>query len=178
MDSVKATYNQWQCRLGERLRHKLDNLVSCCPRDVNIASQQAKRRRQRFKRRKATTMLQTDPDSTSTVANISGFTVSDAETTLLSRGLSFCPTPRHFDRKQIVDYIESFHRRLHMKEFFTDLEKEQNEVSPFRPPSTWMPQKERDAVLEIYIKKVRAEVDHQSRLQHKKRARDNLLPRE
>ena len=40
-----------------------------------------------------------------------------------------------------------------MKEFFIDLEEEQNEASTFRPPSTWMPPKERDAALEIYIKK-------------------------
>ena len=177
MDSVKATYNKWQCRLGERRRRKLENLVSCFPIYV-IASQRAKRRRRRFKRRKAMTRPQTDPDSTSTVVNISGVTLSDAETALLSKGLSFCPTPRHFDRNQLVDDIESFFRRLRLKEFFIDLEEDQDEVSPFRPPSTWMPPKERDAALEIYIKKVRAEVDHQSRLQHKKRARDNLLPRE
>ena len=31
---------------------------------------------------------------------------------------------------------------------------------------------------DVYIKKVRVKVDHQSRLQHKKRAWDNLLPSE
>ena len=178
MDSAKASYNKWQCRLQERRRRNLDGLISPLPRVVDEASQRAKRRRRRFKRRSATTGLQTDPDSTSTVVNISGVTLSDADTTLLSKGLSFCPIPRHIDINQIVDDVETFFRRLRMKEFFIDREEEHYDACPFRPPCMWMPPKERDAALKIYIKKIRAEVDHKIRLEYNKRARDHLLPTE
>ena len=69
-----------------------------------------------------------DPGSTSTMVNISGISLSDAEFTLLSRGLSFCPTLRHFDKTQILDDLKRFYRQLRLKEFSTDLEKEDSGV--------------------------------------------------
>ena len=52
------------------------------------------------------------------VINLSKRKLSPAETSLLSKGLSFCPTPRDIDifalRKEISDYV----RRLRLKEYF------------------------------------------------------------
>ena len=39
MDSAKASYNKWQCRLQEQRRRNLVGLVSPLPRDVDVASQ-------------------------------------------------------------------------------------------------------------------------------------------
>ena len=52
------------------------------------------------------------------VVNLSKRLLTPAETSLLSKGLSFCPTPRDIDlfalRKDISDYV----RRLRLKEYF------------------------------------------------------------
>ena len=52
------------------------------------------------------------------VINLSKRKLSPAETSLLSKGLSFCPAPRDIDifalRKEISDYV----RRLRLKEYF------------------------------------------------------------
>ena len=49
-----------------------------------------------------------DPDAPTTVVNLSGVTLSEAETNLLSKGLSFCPTPRHIKKEEILDNLEKF----------------------------------------------------------------------
>ena len=52
------------------------------------------------------------------VVNLSKRKLAPGETSLLSRGLSFCPTPRDINifalRKDISDYV----RRLRLKEYF------------------------------------------------------------
>ena len=63
-----------------------------------------------------------------------------------------------------MDDLESFFRRLCLKEFFIHVdeeEEEENDVDILFPPSTWMPPKCRDTALETYIRKVRTDVEHQ-----------------
>ena len=82
------------------------------------------------------------------MVNLSGSALSEAEINLLSKGLSFCPTPRHID-------LEKFFRQLRLKEFFLEEEEAEEESDAkalFHPPSSWMPPKRRDAALEAYIK--------------------------
>ena len=89
---------------------------------------------------------------------------------LLSKGLSFCPTPWCANRDDILNYVESYFRRLRLKEFFLNEDKN-NDAEPhsqFRPPSTWMPPKGGDATLEIYIRKFRADVQNQLQVNHLK----------
>ena len=61
-----------------------------------------------------------DPDAPTTVVNLSRVALSEAETNLLSKGLSFCPTPRHMNKEEILDDLEMFFRRLRLKEFFSE----------------------------------------------------------
>ena len=67
-----------------------------------------------------------------------------------------------------------------MKELFfdeDDKEEESNNAATqtqFRPPSTWMPLKGRDAALETYIKKVRTDMEHQLEDNINKRCKGNL----
>ena len=63
-----------------------------------------------------------DAERSPTVVNLSGNPLSEAETNLLLRGLSFCPTPRHLNKPKILDGMESYFRRLRLKEFFIDAE--------------------------------------------------------
>ena len=99
-----------------------------------------------------TTTTIDDLEGSSTVVNHSGVTLNEDETHMLSRGLSFCPTPNHLNKKEILGHLESFFRCVCLKEFFMDEEqKGGNDMGiPFRPQSTWMPPKGRDAAVETY----------------------------
>ena len=52
------------------------------------------------------------------VVNLSSRELTPAENSLLSKGLSFCLTPKEIDafalKKDMLDYV----RRLHLKEYF------------------------------------------------------------
>ena len=57
-------------------------------------------------------------DGLQVVVNLSNRELTPAENSILSKGLSFCPTPREIDiyslRKDMLDYV----RRLRLKEYF------------------------------------------------------------
>ena len=78
------------------------------------------------------------PGSPTTVVNLSGVALDKAEINLLSKGLSFCPTPRHMKKEEILDNLEKFFRRLRLKELFQEEEEEEEEMDAdnlFDPPS-------------------------------------------
>ena len=78
--------------------------------------------------------------------------LSETEINLLSKGLSFSSSLLHTKKEEILDDLENYFRRLHLKEFFLEEAKEeQNDAqTQFRLPSTWMPPTERDPVLKTY----------------------------
>ena len=121
--------------------------------------------------------MSSDPEATTTAVNLSGNALSEAKINLLLKGLSFCPTPRHIEKDEILEDLEKFVRQL-LKEFF--LEEEEEEESDartlFHPPRAWMPPKKRDAALETYIKETRMDVEHQLENLQTKRCKDNLPP--
>ena len=92
----------------------------------------------------------------SLVVNLSGVTHTKPELDLLSKGLSFCPTPARLNTEAVRDDLERSFRRLRLKEFFLE-ENEDDDINNIdtSPPSIWMPLKSRDAALEIYIKQPR-----------------------
>ena len=104
-----------------------------------------------------------DSQELSTVINLSRIHLSKDEVNLLSRGLSFCPTPRRANKEEILDNLEGYFRHLNLKESFLDnKDNADDEVQPcFHSPSTWMPPKGGDAALKIYIKKFRTDVQQQ-----------------
>ena len=57
----------------------------------------------------------TKPDNiqldNSSVINLSSYSLSTDETSILSRGLTFCPTPRHIDWPEVSAEIYDFSRR-------------------------------------------------------------------
>ena len=61
-----------------------------------------------------------------TVINVSGVALDNHEINLLSRELSFCPTPRCANKEMILNNLEDYFRHLCLKEFFLD-EEEQND---------------------------------------------------
>ena len=88
------------------------------------------------------------------VVNLSKRKLTPAETSLLSKCLSFCPSLRDINifalRKDISDYV----RRLRLKEYFLSNDSVGGGFSSyptFRYRSTWCPDKNRDLILEAYI---------------------------
>ena len=86
-----------------------------------------------------------DQEAPTTVVNLSGNALSEAEINLLLKRPSFCPTTSHIEKEHIVDNLEKF--ILEEEEL-----EEDSDAKTFSPPSTWMPHKRRDSALETYIK--------------------------
>ena len=145
----------------EKHQRKLDSL-NILPSHRRMKHQQRYKKRIRRRRRKNDIEVN-PPEDTTIVVNLSGEDLSMEEKTLLSKAQSFCPTLTQLDKNQLLDDLESFFRRLCLKEFFLDLEymyeeeEEEEERNIFHPPSKWMPPKGRDAVLETYAKGIRRE---------------------
>ena len=51
-----------------------------------------------------------DSERPSTVIDLSSVALNEDEIHLLSKGLSFCPTPHHLNKKELLDDLESFFR--------------------------------------------------------------------
>ena len=92
-------------------------------------------------------------DGLQVVVNLSSRVLTPAKTSLLSKGLSFCPSPREIDisasRKDFSDYV----RPLHLKEYSCgdgDVEGDFSEIPAFRKKSSWCPDRDKDLVLETY----------------------------
>ena len=88
------------------------------------------------------------------VVNLSSRTLTEAENSLLSKGLSFCPTPAGIDtyalRRDVLEYV----RRIRLKEYFYKDDKVDgkfSDVPVFRKKSNWCPKKNRDFFLESYV---------------------------
>lgn len=87
------------------------------------------------------------------VVNLSSRTLTEAENSLLSKGLSFCPTPAGIDtytlKKDVLEYV----RRKRLKEYFykdDDVAGNFSDVPALRKKSHWCPEKKRDMFLEAY----------------------------
>ncbi|CAM5130490.1 unnamed protein product [Natator depressus] len=122
----------------------------------------------------------------SNIVNLSNYTLSPAEAAVLSRGLSFCPsTPSNMI--QFCGDLESYFRRLRLKEYFQDTSEQHND--PQRPAyqhykkkdSRWTPPEGRNSRLDFYIecfrRRARAEiVEKQHHLPHNlSRAEHNAI---
>ena len=64
-----------------------------------------------------------------TVVNLSECPLSSDEVQLLSKGLSFCPTPPHLNSTQVLDDLERYNRRLRLKNFLLARRKMMKDLS-------------------------------------------------
>ena len=87
----------------------------------------------------------------SNVFNLSKRVLSDAEISVLSKGLKFSPTPRELDRSQIKQDLEAFGRRLRLKWMYRQSTDTPNpDPTHFKPPSKFIP-KGSDVAIEMYL---------------------------
>ena len=141
-----------------------------------------KKRRRQFQTREIhSTRTISNSEAPTTVLNLFGSALSEAQINLMSKGLSLCPTPHHIEKKQILDDLKKFFRQLHLKEFFMEEKKAEEESDTralFCPPSKYMPRKRRDAGPETYTKETRTDVECQLENLQTKRCKNNLPPEE
>ena len=112
------------------------------------------------------------------VVNQSNHVLSPDETTLLSRGLGFCPTAPQIDPLQLEKDLSQFNRRMRLKDHFspTDpdviLSQEPDDYTPnpFKEKSTWTP-KNCTPHLSVYHENVVKDI---KKATTSKRKRDNL----
>ena len=170
---LRASCSESQYKdLSDEIEKGLSNLNSVLTdrRNKKIGGLVAKQRRHnRFRRSPQSTPL----PPTNTVVNLSSSSLTDAEHTLLSKGLNFCPTPPKVDQVMLSQDLTEYYRRLRLTEFFFDSGSSKEE--PFRVKSTWVPPKNRVPALETYVQAVSSQVSNSSHLTRK--PHDNL-PRE
>ena len=91
-----------------------------------------------------------------TVVNLSSSPLSPAESSLLSKGLKFCPTPPEVNQIELNHDLSRFYRTIRLKEFFVD--EPPSAPEPFRQKSSWVPPKNRVPALETYVQAVNSQV--------------------
>ena len=93
-------------------------------------------------------------DGLQVVVHLSSRVLTPAEMSLLSKGLSFCPTPKEVDMFALKKDMFDFVRRLRLKEYYCGDESVDGDFSDqpvFRKRSTWCPERNMDAIFETYV---------------------------
>ena len=115
--------------------------------------------RKRLRRKIKPTNIQLDHSS---VINLSSYSLSTDETSVLALGLAFCPTPRHIDWPEVSADIYDFSRRMRLTEyFFDDKSKTSNsneDDTPFHNKSTWNPPNDRERALDTFLDAVKLDI--------------------
>ena len=100
---------------------------------------------------------ETDKFVSDNVVNISNKVLTQAEISLLSKGLKFCPTPKELDWSAIKWDVKEFCRKIKCKAYFEGRRdygvEEFKDFKQFKDKSTWVPS-EIDPVLEVYCSKL------------------------
>lgn len=105
--------------------------------------------------------------------NLSSADLSSEEKTLLSRGLSFCPTTGYYDEFSLLRDLDNFARNLRLREFFHDKPDSSNDQMPWRSTTGWTPKQQRDKHLDMYIEAVQRDV-LKAYIESNPRSRHNL----
>ena len=94
------------------------------------------------------------------MVNLSTVDLSEAEVKLLTKGLSFCPTPQKVDWIELKADLEDFSRRLRLKEYFHGRESSNYVSDPntFKKKNSWTPNKDRDLGLELFIQLLKSDI--------------------
>ena len=109
------------------------------------------------------------PLDTSSVINLSNVTLTNDETQLLAKGLTFCPKPRLINWTEVNVGFNEFARRMRITEFLHD-QSTDNKSNPFYPRSLWTPPTDSDDSLNAFLNAVK----HDLLTTKPKYIRDNL----
>lgn len=90
------------------------------------------------------------------IVNLSSYTLSPFELSILSKGLNFIPTPPPpSDTSLFLQSIPSYAKSLRLIHHFRNSNNSFTNIHPFKPPSTWTPPKASPDI-EYYIEKITA----------------------
>ena len=65
------------------------------------------------------------------VVNLSSKPLNAAESSLLSKGLNFCPNPPKINVRELVEDLDQFARRLRIKEYFHSKKETSEDLSTY-----------------------------------------------
>jgi ribosome biogenesis protein Nip4 len=107
------------------------------------------------------------------VVNLSSKPLNSAESSLLSKGLNFCPNPPKINVRELDEDLDQFARRLRIKEYVhskketsEDLStyesdiKEVIDIPRFVKKSNWIPKPSKYTRLESVIDLIRSDIKH------------------
>ena len=92
------------------------------------------------------------------IKNLSTQNLSDAQVSLLSKGLKFIPTPAVREdkiRRQLLRDFDQFARRMRLRYIFRGSEKRKH---PFHVKSSWQPPVQPSVTLESYLEEVKTQL--------------------
>ena len=123
--------------------------------DINSPSSNERRRaRQRRRTHRGHTLKEVPiiNDDDDIIVNLSDYVLSEAEKSVLKKGLKFVPTPTTFNKTELMVDCRKYSRRVRLKEFFADEEVPDNvHVNKFKR-SRFTPELGRDRALDDYLK--------------------------
>nr|XP_054750223.1 uncharacterized protein LOC129255931 [Lytechinus pictus] len=70
-----------------------------------------------------------DQSQPSTVINLSDHNLSDAEISLLSKGISFCPTPSQIDHFQLQADLNELKRKMYLKVYYSSKQSQADQLN-------------------------------------------------
>lgn len=103
-------------------------------------------------------ILQSACPENSCIVNLSCATLSPAELSLLSRGLSFCPATGGFNEFSLFKDLDNFCRNLRLREYFHDRPSHIETLDPLPSHKHWTPPTQRDKYLDMYISAVTRDI--------------------
>ena len=107
------------------------------------------------------------------VVNLSSKPLNSAESSLLSRGLNFCPNPPKINVRELDEDLDQFARRLRIKEYFhskketsEDLSTDESDIKEvidiprFVKKSNWISKPSKNTRLESVIDLIKSDIKH------------------
>ena len=105
----------------------------------------------------------------SIIVNIANTTLSDAEKSVLEKGLNFCPATKEFDKETLLDDTYAFIRKMRLKEFLHCSEENKPETEQIEPDQhydrtyldvniknpSYQPPTDRSRNLELYLQAIK-----------------------
>ncbi|XP_069110165.1 uncharacterized protein [Argopecten irradians] len=104
----------------------------------------------RNKYRKIQNKKPLQPTNHESVINLSNEPLNEHELSILSKGLSFCPTPKRPDSISTQRDLYLFYRRIRLDHHFNNNEDNQ-EISPFKTSSGWTPRTNKSQHLNTFL---------------------------
>ena len=129
----------------------------------NFTRTQTPSHRRNHCKRKPRNIIPTITLDTTSVINLSQTPLSHDESSVLARGLTFCPTPRRINWTELSADVNDFTRRMRLTEYFHDNNNHptvptHNQNNPFHNKSSWTFPSDRDSALNAYIDAIKSDI--------------------